>query len=325
VRGDSSAALARATARRNRARGNLIPIKRSPVLWLSAMFPISLAPRAACLLLIPALVGLSSCKQGEAGNRQVEVNTQPAANVAQAVPLPQPPMDRAALLQAVAQARSAAAAGADDGDAQKALDAKEFELRIRFGCAGASPTGDEKPPLSWTFDSKSGVLRVRAAPDLSEDADVAKGLEGVEAVEGFWLSRPWLLSAACPAKPVPPISESADGDAAPAGDALAATAVAAGPEVGVAQFFTATDPRTSRRDHRPYQAVEKLEPGASVGTQGFDLVLAGRLRPLPGGRVIRCVASSPDSPPACVISAQFDHVWIDDAATGRRIADWSSS
>jgi hypothetical protein len=41
--------------------------------------------------------------------------------------------------------------------------------------------------------------------------------------------------------------------------------------------------------------------------------------------VIRCAPNGPDTPPVCVVSAQFDHVWIDDAATRERIADWSSS
>jgi hypothetical protein len=54
-------------------------------------------------------------------------------------------------------------------------------------------------------------------------------------------------------------------------------------------------------------------------------VLSGRLRALDGGRVIRCVATAADAPPSCLISASFDHVWIEDAASKERIADWSSS
>jgi hypothetical protein len=279
------------------------------------MLPTPTARRLACLLL---LAGLSACKQGGKTNQQADVNAaQPAKTVAPPVPLPKPPMDRAALLQAVAQARSAAAAGSDDRAEQQALDGKAFELRIRFGCAGAASDDKKRPSLSWAFDSKSGVLRLRAAPDLSEDEAVAKGLQGVEAVEGFWLSRPWMLKAACPAKPAAPMNESTEDGPAPAGGIA--------PRVGIAQFFTATDPRTTRRDHRPYETVEKRDPGASIGTQGFDLVLSGRLRVLPEGRVIRCAPNGPDTPPVCVVSAQFDHVWIDDAATRERIADWSSS
>jgi hypothetical protein len=290
------------------------------------MLPNPTERQAACLLLLAA-VALSSCRDGGEANREADANAaQPVENAAPAVPLPKPPMDRGALLQAVAQARSAAAAGGDDRQAQQALDGKEFELRIRFGCAGSAPDSKAQSTLSWSYDAKSGVLRLRAAPDLSDDATVAKGLQGIEAVEGFWLPRPWLLTAACPARPAPPAGDSAVDEPEAATDAAPPEpAAAAAPKVGIAQFFTETDPRTGRRDHRPYQAVEKRDPGTPVGTQGFDLVLSGRLRMLPQGRVIRCVASGPDSPPVCVISAQFDHVWIDDAATKERIADWRSS
>jgi hypothetical protein len=290
-----------------------------------AMLPTSTARLTACLLLF-ATAALSSCRQAGEANQQAAGNAADAVeNAAPRVPLPKPPMDRAALLEAVARARSAAAAGLDDRQAQQALDGKAFEVRVRFGCGGAAKAGDKKASLSWSFDSESGVLRVRAAPDLSEEAAVANGLQGVEAVEGFWLPRPWLLDAVCPAKPEAPANAAAEGGAAAPAEPAPAILAAALPKVGIAQFFTAADPRTTRRDHRPYETVEKLEPAASVGAQGFDLVLSGRLRVLPEGRVVRCLASAPDAPPACVISAQFDHVWIDDAATRARIADWSSS
>lgn len=270
---------------------------------------------------------LPACgKDGEPA-RQAEVNSSTTVeNTSAAVPLPRPPMDRAALLQAVALARSAAAAGADDLAAQKALDGKEFELRIRFGCAGAS-AGGEKPSLSWSIDSRGGVLRIRAAPDLSSEdgGDVAEGLEGIEAVEGFWIPRPWLLQAACPANPsAPSVGQDDEKTPVPA-DSTSTEPAAVAAKVGIAQFFTARDPRTARRGHRPYEAVRKLEPGASVGNKGFDLVLSGRLSAFPDGRVISCTAIGPDSPPDCIVSGRFDHVWIDDAATGERIADWSSS
>jgi hypothetical protein len=243
--------------------------------------------------------------------------------MATAIPLPKPPMDRAALLAAVAEARSAAAAGLDDRQAQEPLDGKEFELRIRFGCGG--PTDAKTRPLGWSVDEKGGVLRIHATPDVTKnDPAVAQMAVGdVESVEGFWLPRPWLLQASCPV----------NGPAAPAekppGKPNMATAApqpaAPALKVGIAQFFTANDPRTARRDERPYEVVEKLDPSTRVGEQGFELVLSGRLRALDGGRVIRCVATAADAPPSCLISASFDHVWIEDAASKERIADWSSS
>lgn len=282
----------------------------------------------ACLVICCAFVG--GCHQSRQSDRNASAQdvAAPTANIAAAVPLPEPPMDRAALLGAVAEARSAAAAGVDDRQAQQQLDGKEFELRIRFGCDG--PAADAKAvALGWSLDRKDEVLRVHATPNLSKDdpSIAAMPLQDIEAVEGFWLQRPWLLNATCPAKPAPSADQAQTGGppAALTKPPAVPPPVAAAPKVGIAQFFTTTDPRTARRDDRPYQAVKKLAGATAVGQQGFDLVLSGRLRALDGGRVIRCAATGPEAPPACVVSATFDHVWIEDAATEERIADWSSS
>jgi hypothetical protein len=234
-------------------------------------------------------------------------------------------MDRAALLELVAKARSAAAAGVDDRESQRPLDGKEFEFRIRFGCGGPSSKAKTKGPFGWSFDPKSGVLRVHAAPTLSSDDPIiaALAIKDVEDVEGFWLARPWLLQATCPAVPPPSAGDQAESKPTHTGTDPPLPAPVL--KMGIAQFFTVSDPRTGRRDERPYEAVKKLDPGASVGTQGFDLVLSGRLRALPDGRVIHCNANGPDAPPDCVAAALFDHVWIEDAATMQRIADWGSS
>jgi hypothetical protein len=53
-----------------------------------------------------------------------------------------------------------------------------------------------------------------------------------------------------------------------------------------------------------------------------DLVLTGRLRRLPEGRVILCRPVA-GSPPACVISAEFEQVRIENNITGEQLAQWS--
>ena len=286
--------------------------------------------RAACLVASCAVV--AGCQQGKPLANQANVENSvgsPVHNVAAQILTPQPPMDRAALLEAVASARSAAAAGSDDRQAQQPLDGQAFEFRIRFGCAG--PDSTKGLPLGWSLDSKGAVLRVHAASDIAKDDPVvaAMNLQAVEEVEGVWIDRPWLLQAACPAGAAPVPTIPADEGRKPAGMPMAPATepqpLAAVPETGIAQFFTASDPRTARRGNRPYEAVKKLDDGAVVGNEGFDLVLSGRLRALAGGRVIRCVVEGPDAPPACIVSASFDHVWIEDAASKDRIADWSSS
>lgn len=96
------------------------------------------------------------------------------------------------------------------------------------------------------------------------------------------------------------------------------------PKVGIAQFFTRNDARTRRRDLRAYEAVRTVERGSPVGLQGFNLVLSGRLRPVPGKRVIECVAEGRHTPPDCIVSAHIDEVRIEEPEDGSVLARWSS-
>lgn len=248
----------------------------------------------------------------QSGNAQSPVNVANSAqNVAAPLPLPVPPMDRAALLLAVAKARSAAAAGTNDREAQAELDGKEFEVRIRFGCEGpAAKLGDSE--LGWTFDAEKRVLRIRAAPTvgLKDSVVAAMKPEDVEAVEGFWFPRPWLLQSTCPAK----LGASND-------DAAKAQSQFSTPQVGIARFFTATDTRTGRRDGRPYEATKTLE--SVTGVQGFDLVLSGRLQPLAGGRVIGCLPAGSERAPDCLIAARVDSVRFEQPGSHETIAEWT--
>ena len=182
------------------------------------------------------------------------------------IPLPEPPLDREHLLAAVTYAASDFATGTDGRERQKALAGKKFEFRIRFGCG--QPTDDARAPFGWSFDETSGTLKARATPTLSLKDAAVKAIAGdaFESAEGFWLSQPWVLSAACPASP-----------SAQATDALQS--------VGIAQFFTATGARTMRRSGRAYDTTQKIEDGRAPAG-GFDLILAGRLVALPDGRVI---------------------------------------
>lgn len=289
------------------------------------MLPVSNLQRLPSLLLCSAFAATSGCYQPQPANEQAAQNAaqESSTNLAAEVPLPKPPMDRSALLQAVAQARSAAAAGADDSPAQRALDGKQFELRIRFGCAGAAAKLDDAT-LGWTYNADKRVLRISAAPTIMRDDPLVAQLNAkdVEAVEGFWLPRPWLLRAACPAPPPAPPAAAEKDVSQP--KSAAPEPVAA--KVGIAQFFTAADSRTTRRDHRPYAATKTLDAATTqVGATGFDLVLEGRLRSGPGGRVILCKSAAMDRPPDCIVSARIDRVRFEQPESGETIAEWGSS
>lgn len=302
---------------------------------------------ALAALLVAACGALAGCQPAAEDNVANQADSNEAGPNLPAVPLPQPPMDRDALLTAVARAASASAAGIDDTDAQRLLDGNQFELRIRFGCRGPAPEL-EQAVLGWTFDPEERILRLRAMPTISGGDAVVERIAGdrFEAVEGFWVPRPWMLDPVCPATAtvVPDVRpgplaealaratrrpEQAASQPAPAARPVedpqeSEAPPPAWPKVGIAQFFTDTDPRTGRRDMRPYQTVKTLDRGQSPGSQGFNLVLSGRLQALPGQKVIACVARGPDNPPNCIVSADFDRVWMERPDTKEVLAEWGS-
>lgn len=247
------------------------------------------------------------------------------------LPIVEPPYDRARLLLAVARAASAHSIGTDDLPAQRKLDGKQFEVRLRFGCEGQGPgRGDH----GWSVDPDGRTLRLRAVPSLSLGDEGVASLagEGVEAVEGFWLPRPWLLTADCPAKAaVAGGGEAMEQEAESSGTGTTGTegthqATNATPaqRVGIARYFTREDSRTGRRIDRPFEAVVQLKEGERPGTGGFNLVLGGRLRASRGGRVIQCTGNGLDRPPDCIISADIDRVWIERPGEKRVLAEWTN-
>lgn len=269
------------------------------------------------LLLVAALAG---CRQEPRAPENIA--EAPATDLPK-VARPNPPIDRAGLLAAVAEAASAAASGAAIPTEPRVKDGQQFEIRIRFGCRGPS-ANLPREWLGWSYDAQSRTVRVRARPTISADEPLVARLgDGFEAVEGFWIPRPWLLQPACPATAAIETAV-AQPEPEPSGDPAVKPSepVPTAPRIGIAQFFTSTDSRTGRRDNRAYEAVRQLAEGQAIGSQGFNLVLSGRLRALPGRGVIECVASNADSPPECLVSAQFQRAWIEQPETRDVIAEW---
>lgn len=257
-----------------------------------------------------AALGLVGC--GPAQDEQAPANVSstavsPVRKIADAIPLPEPPLDRKKLLLAAADAASAFAAGVDDKQAQAALAGRRFALSLRFGCSGPADDPDAAS-MTWSYDADKTALTVRAKPDLSGETPVARPMlaADVEAVEGFWVPRPWLYQDAC---------------AKPAADNPAPLPP---PTVGLAQLFTASDSRTERRVGRAYQAVLRVKPEDLPRAQGFNLVLSGRLAPFSDGRIIRCAAADGQTRPICIISVQFGRVAIENAESRAVLAEWGT-
>ena len=149
-------------------------------------------------------------------------------------------------------------------------------------------------------------MRVRATPDLTRENAQAVVAAGADAVEGFWMRRPWLLATGCPS-----------------GHSPLSTQTASEQRVGIAQAF-AVGQQDGRRNGQPYEAAKVLPAGAEPSRQGYDLVVSGKLRKLQDGRVIACRVMSADVPPECIVSAQFDRVRIETPDAKTVVADWKS-
>ena len=279
-------------------------------------------------LLLFAAASIAACQPD--GGEETPVNEMNETASVPVLPLPDPPMDRAGLLQAVARAASAVALGQSDRDQQRSLDGRRFEVRIRFGCA-STPAKAAGGPFSVRFDEEDRVLRIRAAPDLTlEEPWIAtRAGETVEAVEGFWMRRPWLLSDGCPARPAPLTNQgNEEQPSAEPPEQKEPAEEEDGPppiqqRVGLAQFFTEADPRTGRRDGRAFEATKVLAADEQPSAEGYNLVLSGRLKRLPDGNVVACHLVTPDLPPECVVSAEFDQVWVERPGSKARIAEWT--
>jgi hypothetical protein len=237
------------------------------------------------------------------------------------LPVADPPLDREALLLAVLRAASAAALGEEADGVQQGLDGKRFELRLRFGCPGERAADGQT--RSWTHDRDARVVRIAIGPEIERDTALVQELAGpdVEAVEGFWIHRPWQLKAGCPAPPAAGADRDVVASATPGGDSTTGSTIDPVPSLGIAQFFRETDARSHRRDSRAYEAAENLSAGEVPSRAGYDLIVDGRLQGLPDGRVIACRARS-SRRPSCVISVRFEEVSLERADTGELLAEW---
>jgi hypothetical protein len=232
---------------------------------------------------------------------------------------------------AVAKASSAAALGRDDTADQRTLDGKRFEVRIRFGCRNLeSQLAPGAGPFSVRYDASDRTLRVRASPDVTIDDPRIKRLadRSIEAVEGFWMRRPWLLADGCPAVPTSSEPEATEAAEASSGQEETSAEAISKPQtshrVGLAQFYTEADSRTSRRGDRPYETTKVLNEKEQPSPSGYNLVLSGRLRELSAGRVILCRNESTNEPPECLVSVDFDRVWIEKPGSREVLAEWAT-
>lgn len=254
--------------------------------------------------LIGGAIILGACRMQSAGNEtEANVAVEDTNESLPELPVVEPVIDRAAFLEAMAAAASAHTAG--DENHPNTLADRRFAVRIRFGCAGPAEEGSTES-IRWTAAADAQSFRVRAEPDLVSTglAPLTVTTLGVEAIEGFWVPRPWLRSDACPAQPEEEnISQAA-------------------PTVGLAQYFTADDSRVRRRSGRAYESVVRISGSDELPKNGLTLLLEGRFRGWPNGRIIRCWGTGVSSPPSCVASVQMDRAVIERPDDNSSLVEW---
>lgn len=242
----------------------------------------------------------------------------PAEPAEPVVTAPQPvirdaALDRRGLLEAVGEAAAGYAAGAA-ASGQDPLIGRQFDIRLAFGCEGA-----EAPPADgagdglarWSWGPERESIRLSLTPgDWSGSALIAGAGEAQwEAVEGFWVARPWMTADGCPSLK---------------GDPLASGPSAPSPQtVGLAAVFEAGGSRLGRRNGRAYaHAIRQAGDAPLVALDaGYRVRLQGRIAAFPDGRAIRCRAANSNQRPVCVAAVQLDRVAFE-TPTGESLSEW---
>lgn len=273
---------------------------------------------------VTAIIRTEANKEREAR----QVSARPAAPLPKAEPAPlvrlaPPPLNRAELLSAAAKAADRAASGDPPPEANREMVGRSFIIRMPFGCAGPQTEGTDSW-AGWTYNDKTRALRLTARPAMLEADDWAKdGAAAMpyDAVDGFWIDRPWTSSERCST----PIGEE-PADRAGKGTAGQGEAseeqIVTGRQLAIAMFYAPGASRTRQRGGRPYTSTIKLEGDETPSTSGYALVLSGRLAAFADGQPVHCLQGSPHLPPRCIISVTFDKVAFEQPGKDKPLVEW---
>lgn len=252
-------------------------------------------------------------------------------------------LNRAALLAALTEAGTALA----DGQTRNAaLTGRTVSVRLPFGCGGEAAVVSEVGGLPRLVRNADGSLTLTVTPeDLGASALVPATREGAvdkwEAVEGFWIARPWSGLDACPASatlaaPAPDLAPSpaqtaiktpAEGKTAEAktvDDVAAPPIVQPERSAGLAAVLETGGSRLGRRQGQAYVHVIRGEKGVAPtpAPGGYALRLEGRLTAFADGKAVHCVQKDAESRPVCVAALRLDRLAFEDGATGALLSEW---
>ena len=252
-------------------------------------------------------------------------------------------LNRAALLAALSEAGTALA---DGQTRDAALTGRTVSVRLPFGCGGEAAVVSEVGGLPRLVRNADGSLTLTVTPeDLGASALVPATREGAvdkwEAVEGFWIARPWSGLDACPASaalaaPAPDLAPSpaqtaiktpAEGKTAEAktvDDVTAAPIVQPERTAGLAAVLETGGSRLGRRPGQAYVHVIRGEKGVAPtpAPGGYALRLEGRLTAFADGKAVHCVQKDAEARPVCVAALRLDRLAFEDGATGALLSEW---
>jgi len=146
--------------------------------------------------------------------------------------------------------------------------------------------------------------------DWKESALIAQaGADATwEAIEGFWIARPWITSDDCPVVKSDPLQ----------------TVTSVSPRtVGIAAVFEAGGSRVGRREGRAYRYTIRSADDAPLtpSARGYRLLIEGRMERFPDRRAVECRGAGPDERPVCIVAARLDRVAFA-TAEGDVLAEW---
>lgn len=230
------------------------------------------------------------------------------------IPISQPirPLDRAGLIDLANAVADAAASGTTPPSSVRDAIDRRFEIAVPFGCTGPAAADSERH-LRWRYDEGEEALRLHVAVTRWTAADwgLTEAAEG-EAIEGFWIERPWSSGGECPQR----TAVGPTGSVAPS--------VAPEATLAVAQFFTGDTRREALRKDRPFQSVQRIANADFAAPRGFRLVLSGRIEQVPGTDVpVRCAQPAGlEQRPRCIVAVALDEVRIENPVGGTVLAAW---
>lgn len=256
---------------------------------------------------------------GRATTERTELVVSPlptAVPTASPTPVARGALRRTDLIALANDAADALAAGNAPGDSITEATGRRFEIRLPFGCEG--PAGEASTAaMRWRYDVDERTLRIQAAPVGWKAADWWGDAvpDAVDAIEGFWIVRPWTSSEACPG-----------GVDRPAATGVEAVTLP-GQTLALGQLYSKDGPRRGRRDGQPYQSVLRVAQDKLDTSRGFRLLLTGRLAAMPGGTgPVRCrQPAGAEQRPICLVGVTFDRVAIENAANGNVVATWETA